>query len=128
MAVDVSQHGYSEIYDNDHPFTLQMLSEVHKSCKSCDRDFCHRRRIIPFDLVLSHPERWYYLINGDWSNKRASTRETTRYYHASKACILKRFAYFSAEEYLQIPANVSAVLKDSHKAYLSAEFGVSLTP
>ena len=65
MAVDVSQHGYSEIYHNDHPFTLQMLSEVHKSCKSCDRDFCHRRRIIPFDLVLSHPEWWYYPINGD---------------------------------------------------------------
>ena len=93
--------GYTEIHHNDHPFTLQMLSGVHKSCKSCDRDFCHKRRIIPFDLVVSHPERWYYPVNGDWSNKRATTRETTRYYHASKACILKRFPYFSADEYLR---------------------------
>ena len=120
--------GYTQIHHNDHPFTLQMLSGVHKSCKSCDRDFCHKRRIIPFDLVVSHPERWYYPVNGDWSNKRATTRETTRYYHASQACILKRFPYFSADEYLEIPPNTAALLKESHRAYLSAEFGVSVDP
>ena len=125
---DASQHGYTEIYHNDHPFTLQMLAKEHRSCKSCDSDFCHKRIILPFNLVLSHPERWYYPINGDWANKKASTKETMRYYHASKACILKRFPYFTAEEYLKLPANVAVVLKDSHKAYLSVEFGLSFAP
>ena len=48
--------------------------------------------------------------------------------YASKACILKRFPYFNAGEYLEIPAITAALLKDWHKAYLSAECWMTADP
>lgn len=75
---------YSALHHNSNRFYLQFLSSVPPNCthcKSCDVEFCKRKRVIPFDMVLSHRERWYYPVNGDWSNKKASQKETALYYH-----------------------------------------------
>ena len=72
---------YDEIYHNDHPFVLCMLPSDAKTCKGCKDDFCHRQKIIPFDLVFSQRERYYFLLHGDWKNKQASNKESTHYYH-----------------------------------------------
>jgi len=112
---------YSEIYHNENSFVLMFLSEDAKRCKSCHLDFCHKKKTIPFDVIFSHKERWMYPINGDWANCRPSNRETVRYYHAAKKCLMGRFPYFS-EEYIHIPGDVKDSLRDSHKTYLTSEF------
>ena len=115
---------YSEIHHNENPFELVFLVESVKRCKSCHLDFCHRKKVIPFDLIFSHKERWMYPVNGDWSNCRPSQRETVRYYHASMKCLLTRFPYFTAD-YISIPSDVKESLRDSHKSYLANEFGLT---
>ena len=35
------------------PFVLRFLHENAKRCKACDTDLCHRKRIIPFDLIFA---------------------------------------------------------------------------
>ena len=115
---------YSEIHHNENPFELVFLVESVKRCKSCHLDFCHRKKVIPFDLIFSHKEQWMYPVNGDWSNCRPSQRETVRYYHASMKCLLTRFPYFTAD-YISIPSDVKESLRDSHKSYLANEFGLT---
>lgn len=115
---------YSEIYHNENLFELMFLSEGATRCKSCHLDFCHRKKVIPFDVIFSHKERWMYPIKGDWSNSKPCQRGTVRYYHASKKCLTSRFPYFSLE-YIHIPSDVKKSLRDSHKTYLSHEFGLT---
>lgn len=115
---------YSEIFHNENPFELMFLSEGIKRCKSCHLDFCHRKKVIPFDVIFAHKERWMFPINKDWSNCRPTTRETERYYHASKKCLISRFPYFS-KEYIHIPGDVKDSLRDTHKKYLTSEFELS---
>ena len=107
-----------------NPFELVFLVESVKRCKSCHLDFCHRKKVIPFDVIFSHKERWMYPINGDWSNCRPSQRETVRYYHASMKCLLTRFPYFTTD-YISISSDVKESLRDSHKSYLTNEFGLT---
>ena len=121
--VSKSGNPFTEIHHNENQFRLLMLPEDAIKCKSCDVNFCHRQRVIPFDMVLAHEERWYYPVEGDWSKKRASSRETTRYYHTSKQCILQRFPYFTPE-YVDISSETLAQVRDSHKKYLNAELGL----
>ena len=64
-----------------------------------------------------------YPVNGDWSNCRPSHQETVRYYHASKECVTNRFTYFSVD-YIEIPNGIKDSLRDSHKTYLTSEFGL----
>ena len=82
-----------------------MLPSDGKTCKGCKNDFCHRQKIVPFDLVFSHKERYYFPLHGDWKNKQASNKESTRYFHADPKCIMPRFPYFS-NHYIQIPSEV----------------------
>ena len=78
-------------------------------CKSCHLEFCDRKKVITFDVIFSHKERWMYPIKGDWPNCKASQRETVRYYHAAKKCLTSRFSYFSLE-YIHIPSDI----KENH--------------
>ena len=112
---------YSEIYHNENSFELMFLSEDAIRCKSCHLDFCHKKKTIPFDVIFAHKERWMYPISGDWANCRPSNRETVRYYHSAKKCLMSRFPYFS-KEYIHIPGDVKDSLRDSHKTYLTSEF------
>ena len=99
------------------------LTDGAKRCKSCHLDFCHRK-VIPFDIIFSHKERWKFPVNGDWSNCRPSRQETLRYYHATNKCQTNRFPYFSVD-YVEIPNDVKGSLQDSHKKYLTSEFGLT---
>jgi len=103
-----------EIYNNENLFELTFLSEGATWCKSCHLDFCQRKKVITFDVVFSHKERWMYPIKEDWSNCKPPQRETVRYHEAAKKCLTSRFPYFSLE-YIQIPTDVVESLPDSHK-------------
>ena len=115
---------YTEIYYNENPFILMFLTDGAKRCKSCHLDFCHRKKVIPFDLIFSHKERWMFPVNGDWSNCRPSRQETVRYYHATKKCLNDRFPFFSVD-CVEIPNDVNDSLQDSHKKHLTSEFGLT---
>ena len=113
---------YTEIHHNDHPVVLLLLPGEAKVCKGCSNNFCHRKRIVPHDMVLEHKERYFFPINGDWKKKKqASSREASRYYHADPACLMSRFPYFS-KEYTEIKPEVEVMLTDSHKSYLRKVF------
>lgn len=116
---------YTEIYHNENPFILMFLTEGAKRCKSCQLDFCHRKKVIPFDIIFSHKELWMFPVNGDWSNYSLSRQETVRYYHAVKKCLTSRFPYLSID-YMEIPGDVKDSLRDSHKKYLTSKFGLTL--
>ena len=123
-TANTSEPLYSEIHHNENEFELMFLVEGAKRCKSCHLVFCHRKKVISFDVIFSHKERWMYPINGDWSNCKPSQRETIRYYHASMKCLISRFPYFTAD-YIRIPSDVEESLRDSHKNYLANEFGIT---
>ena len=82
-----------------------------------NRAICHRQKVIPFDLVFSHKEQHYFPLHGDWKNKQASNKESTRYYHAESKCIMPRFSYFT-NDYIEIPSEVRNSLQESHKVYM----------
>ena len=44
--------------------------------------------------------------------------------HATKKCLTNRFPYFSVD-YVEIPNDVKGSLRDSHKKYLTSEFGLT---
>ena len=91
VASDEARQGnplFSAIHHNNNPFVLRFLHENAKRCQACDTDFCHRKRVIPFDLIFEHRERWYYPVDGNWSNRKASQKETTRYYHTTRQCMM----------------------------------------
>lgn len=112
---------YTDIHHNDNPFDLMFLLKEAKVCKSCDTDFCHRTKIIPFDLFFGHKECWHYPVNGDWANRKATTKETMRYYYTTKICILQRFPYFNWD-FVAVSQSVAVSLSESHKQYLKSEF------
>ena len=78
-------HVYDEIYRNDHPFVICMLPSDAQTYKGCKNDFCNRQKIIPFDLMFSHKERYFFPQHGDWKSKKASNKELTLYYHADRS-------------------------------------------
>ena len=47
---------YSEIHHNENKFELMFLVEGAKRCKSYHLDFCHRKKVIPFDVIFSYRE------------------------------------------------------------------------
>lgn len=116
---------YTEIYHNDNPFILRLLPKEAKACKQCHHDFCHRIKVVPYDLVLEHKEKYYFPLNGDWKNKRVAKREASRFYHADLRCIRDRFPYFRSE-YIQVPNGTLERLTNSHKEHLKRQFGLQL--
>lgn len=119
---------YSEIYHNENLFELMFLSEGATRCKSCHLAFCHRRKVIPFNVIFSHKEQWMYPVERDWSNCKPSQRETVRYYHAPKKCLTSRFPYFTLE-YIHIPSDVKQKQRKHWETELSRQlllfYGIS---
>lgn len=77
-----------------------------------------RTKIIPFDLVLLHEEKWLYPDPDNAGNKLPSGevyKEVLLY--QKEYCIMSRFPYFN-QKYLEIPDGVWANLKQAHKALL----------
>ena len=112
---------FTAIHHNENQFVLMLLPKEAKTCKTCEIDFCQRKQVIPFNLVFAHKERWLYPVDGDWSQAKASKKETTRYYHTNRKCIMQRFPYFSWD-FVEIASSVADSLTESHKKYLKSEF------
>ena len=83
---------YTEIHYNENQFFLMFLRKEAKTCKTCAIEFCQRKQVIPFNIVFAHKERCLYPVDGDWSKAKASTKETTRYYHTTKKCIMQEIS------------------------------------
>ena len=64
-----------------------------------------------------------YPVDRNWSNHKASQKETTRYYHTTRQCIMAWFPYFDVD-YVEIPNDATATLCNSHKNYLSGELSL----
>ena len=119
---NVSKNPFTQIWHNNNPLVICSVKSVplnKNSCGYCGNEFpMGPLAILPFDIVISHKERWQYL-----NRKRESEHDpkylpspanspTTRYYCIRRNCIYNRFPYFNAT-FLQV--DVSIILTNSHK-------------
>lgn len=119
---------FNQIWHNNEPLILTFVAEVPKEkshCSHCGTEFprgilC----IIPFDVVLSHRERWSY-YNRETKEYCPSPvgKKTIKYYCIKETCIKARFPYFTSD-LLEIPETM--VLKHGHKALLREQLKVLL--
>ena len=75
---------------------------------------------MPFDVVLSHEEKWCYPDPVQPGRKRPSTKYTTKYYCVKSSCIKTRFPYYDSK-LLQIPPEARSRLQKSHFELLQGE-------
>ncbi len=119
---------FTEVWHNNEPLVLTRSSEVpaEKRCGHCGGEF--PRGILacrPFDIALSHSERWQYLNRqrSEPSEPKYLPSHTTRYYCIKRNCIFKRFPYFKSQ-LLLVPENME--LWPSHKKLLKEQLDVQL--
>ena len=88
---------YTEIHHNDNPLNVVFLTDAPKAdaCRQCRIHFPRRKKIAPFDIVLSHKEKWLYTDKED-GRKRQSAYFTEKYYCIKRSCITTRFPYFDS--------------------------------
>ena len=110
-----------KIHHNDKPFLVCFLEEAPKAteCRKCKTGFI-RTKIIPFDIVLSHEERWMYPDPKDRSKWLPSASTTVKYYCVRKSCVVDRFPYFNAS--FVLPSTKDKLLT-SHVKILKEELG-----
>ena len=124
---------FNKVWHNNEPLIVSFVKEVpidKNQCGYCGNAFPRDGlAIIPFNIVLSHKERWEYLNRNRSSPsepkflKSPPNKTTTRFYCVQKACIYKRFPYFQSN-LLKVPDNM--LLKDSHKKLIRDELGVEV--
>ncbi|KAK3711391.1 hypothetical protein QZH41_003530 [Actinostola sp. cb2023] len=73
---------YTEIHHNDNPINVVFLDDFPKAlnCKQCGVTFPRKKKTIPYDIVLSHEEKWLYPDPNNRENKLPSSRYTVRFY------------------------------------------------
>ena len=121
-----SQGLYTHIHHNDNPFIVRLLPEEAKKCKTCNVDFCHRQRHVPFDLVLEHKERWCFPKEGEWNNKVPTKKDGKRYYHPNlQECLKPRFPVITSQ-YIKVPEETIVKLQESRKELLKQEFNLGV--
>ena len=84
------------------------------SCTQCGKEFPRRKPVIPFDIVLSHEEKWMYPDANNPGEKLPSSKYTTKFYCVDARCVKARFPYFETKLYLETKS-VEQKLKDSHR-------------
>ena len=108
-------------HNNNNPLSLGSYTRMLSGAKPATPTYATGRE--SYHLTwFSHRERWYYPVNGNWWNRKASQKET-RYYHTTRQCMMAWFPYFDLD-YVEIPDDVTATLCDSHKNYLLSELGL----
>lgn len=112
---------FTQIHHNNS-FVLCFLDDVPnaKECRQCRIEFPRRQKITPFDIVLSHEERWLYPDPNDASRKLPSVKHTTKFYCVRQTCMKSRFPYFDSS-WLRIPAEAHSRLLKSHFDLLRRE-------
>ena len=115
-------HPFSEIHHIDRPLTACFLSDEPKAieCRYCRREFPRRVTAVPFNLVLSHEEKWLYPDPKNPANNLSSAKYTKKFYCVRRRCIMGRFPYFN-EKYLEIPDDVKIKLREGHKTLIMEE-------
>lgn len=117
-----SERPFTEIHHNNKSLILCFLEDAPKAteCRQCHFEFPRRKKIIPFDVILSHEEKWYYPDRNQLGRKLPSTKYTTKYYCVKGSCIKTRFPYYDSS-LLQIPPEVKSRLQQSHFDLLQRE-------
>ena len=115
---------FTKIHHNNRRLKVCFLSEEVKAtaCTQCGKEFPRRKTVIPFDIVLSHEEKWMYLDANNPGVKLPSSKYTTKFYCVDGKCITARFPYFEPKLYLETKS-VEQRLKDSHRTLLKEELG-----
>ena len=113
---------FTEIHHNNNSFILRFLDDVPQAneCRQCRVEFPRRKKIIPFDVILSHEEKWYYPDKHHPGRTLPSTKYTTKYYCVKGSCIKKRFPYYDSS-LLEIPHEARSRLQQSHFDLLRRE-------
>ena len=113
---------FTQVHHNNKPFVLFFLDDMPdaKECRQCRIEFPRKQQITPFDIALSHEEKWLYPDPNDPGRKLPSTRHTTKYYCIQKSCMKNRFPYYQPR-LVEIPAEVRSRLKSSHLDLLKSE-------
>lgn len=113
---------FTEIHHNNKPLFLGFLDDVPsaKECRQCGIEFPRRQKITPFDIMLSHEEKWMYPDPNDPGHKLPSPKHTTKFYYIKRSCIKSRFPYFDPS-LLQISAEAHSRLIKSHLDILKNE-------
>ena len=107
---------------NNKLLVLCFLDDVPKAkeCRQCHIEFPRRKQIIPYDVILSHEEKWSYPDPQQPGRKLPSTKYTTKHYCVKGSCIKTRFPYYDSS-LLQIPPEASSRLQKSHLDLLNRE-------
>ena len=115
---------FTEVHHNNHKMVVHFTKDEPNAieCRQCGNEFPRRIVLSPFDIVLSHKERWIYWKQDENANKR-SAKFTTKYYCVNASCILGRFHYFTAAEFLEVPDSVKKRLHLSHIEALKEQLG-----
>ena len=115
---------FTKIHHNNQPLKVCFLSDEVKaiSCKQCGKEFPRQKTVIPFDIVLSHKEKWMYPDANNPGEKLPSSKYTTKFYCVDSRCIKARFPYFEPKLYLETKS-VEQRLKESHRTLLTKELG-----
>ena len=117
-----SERPFTEIHHNNNSFILRFLDDVPQAneYRQCRIESPRRKKIIPFDVILSHEEKWYYPDKHHPGRKLPSTKHTTKYYCVKGSCIKKRFPYYDSS-LLEIPPEARSRLQQSHFDLLRRE-------
>ena len=84
--------------------------------------FPRRKTVIPFDIVLSHEEKWMYPDANNPGEKLPYSKHTTKFYCVDSKCVKVRFPYFEPKLYLETKS-VEQRLKEYHRTLLRKELG-----
>ena len=130
---ELQKHPFTEVHHNKKPFFLNFISDIDEQhvkasneCRSCRKEFPRRTRIVPFDVLLSHEEKWEYPDPQNPGKKLSSKLYTTKFYCVRNDCIMRRFPYFDAENFLDIPNAVMDLLHPSHLNLLKEELNYNV--
>lgn len=124
------QSPFTEIWHNNEPLIMVKIDDIplqKNACGYCGREFPRGFLCcIPFDVALSHRERWEYFDKdakeGEPRYKQSPYgKKTTRYYCISNNCIFNRFPYFQSDLF-EKPEDLE--LRESHKKLLSEQLSV----
>ena len=115
-------HPYSEIHHNNKTLIVCFLDDQTKAveCRQCRMEFPRRQKIVPYDIVLSHEEKWMYPDPTKPNRKLQSAKYAVKFYCVKRSCIKERFPYYDSS-LMQIPIDVQGRLRESHQNLLAEE-------
>ena len=133
-TTSISQQApFTKIWHNNEPLIIQRVADIPEEksrCGYCGNDFPRGRlSYIPFDVAIAHKERWEYLNRQRKSDDdpfylpSPHGKMTTRYYCVRRACVTKRFPYFT-KDLVEVGENVN--ISQSHKNLLKEELDIEL--